>query len=73
MVEDPYLKFTNDYLAWKRQHEIEYQKWTPEEFLEETILRDKAAAYDKIWDLLSEGNATIEQIREIVILANDTV
>lgn len=73
MNEEAYVKFTNDYLEWKRQNELVYAKYTPEEFMEELILREKSEAYDKIWDLFSSGNEDLEEIRKIVNLANDTV
>jgi len=73
MNEDAYVKFTNEYLLWKRQREMSYQDNTPEEFMEEVILKEKSEAYDKIWDLFTDGEATLDKIEQIVKLANDTV
>lgn len=73
MADEAYLKFTNEYLEWKRRKQMEYEKYTPEEFMEEVILKEKSEAYDKIWDLFADGEETLEKIREIVNLANDTV
>lgn len=71
--EDAYLKFTNEYLEWKRRRSMEYEKFTPEDFMEEVILKEKSEAYDKIWDLFTDGEASLEKIEQIVKLANDTV
>lgn len=73
MNDDAYVKFTNEYLLWKRHREMTYKDNTPEEFMEEVILKEKSEAYDKIWDLFTDGEATLEKIEEIVKLANDTV
>lgn len=73
MNDDAYVRFTNEYLEWKRLNEMTYMKYTPEQFMEEVILKEKSEAYDKIWDLFADGNATLEKIEEIVKLANDTV
>lgn len=73
MVDDPYLKFTNEYLAWKQDKEMTYHKWLPEEFLEEVILKEKAEAFDKIWDLFVDGNPGIEEVKAIVDMTNGTV
>jgi hypothetical protein len=71
--EDAYLKFTNEYLEWKRQKQMEYEKFTPEDFMEEVILKEKSEAYDMIWDLFADGNANLDKIEQIVKRANDTV
>lgn len=47
------LKFAEAYLEWKRAREWVAQQWTPEEYLEEVILKEKAEVYDKIYDLIS--------------------
>ena len=73
MSEDAYVKFANEYLVWKRSKEMVYQDYSPEAFMEETILKEKSEAYDKIWDLFTDGEATLEKIEKIVKLANDTV
>lgn len=48
------LSFAQQYLEWKRAKEWIAQQWTPEEFLEEAILKEKAEVFDKIYDILTE-------------------
>ena len=73
MDDAAYIRFTNEYLEWKRLNEMTYKKYTPEEFLDEVILKEKAEAFDKIWDLFSAGEVNLDDIEKIVNRTNDTV
>ena len=52
---------------------MEYEKFTPEDFMEEVIMKEKSDAYDKIWDLFTDGEPTLKKVETIVKLTNDTV
>jgi hypothetical protein len=65
------LSFTQQYVEWKRAKEWVKPMWTPEEFLEEAILHEKAEVYDKIYDLLDEEDDstpenTVAKIRDLI-------
>lgn len=49
------LNFTVDFLQWQRAKKQTYQEYGPQEYLEECILKEKAEAFDRMWDLLHEG------------------
>lgn len=66
------LSFAQQYLEWKRAKEWVSQQWTPEEFLEEAILKEKAEIFDKIYDLISsdedyDDSDLLDQISSLVM------
>lgn len=65
------LRFANEYIEWKRKRDMTYSANTPEEFLEEIILKEKAEAFDEIWDMFNEGTADLQQIEYVVLRVND--
>lgn len=49
------LDFTKEYIQWKLAKERVYHYWTPDEFLEECILKEKAEIFNQMWDMMSDG------------------
>lgn len=66
------LSFAQAYLEWKRAKEWVAPSWSPDEYLEEMILKEKAEIFNQIYDILTEerdesDSEVLDRIHDLVV------
>lgn len=61
------LDFANEYVQWKIAKQRVYPEYSPAEFMEEMILREKAEIFDQLYDMCLDGTPDIQEVMALVL------